>query len=210
MTKEIDSPKQQPIMGSGTRNFDQLKLELNNINQGIHSYILERRVSGTWGESRYGIGDEVDQKTDEASRLGFATENFSVHKYLDDDADDSPSLYQCPTCDFEIDLQSVHDPKNMLCPVCDEELGEDAIRAAQQSLFDPFLSSFVYDESIPMPSPDLSLLNEDISNHASDSDIFNAKSSGTNTGPNMDNEQDNEEKRLKASFVQELVLSILL
>ena len=65
MTKECDSPKeQQPRILAIRRNLEKLKLELHNINRGIDSHVQGKRVNGTWGASRYLIGEEDDTESD--------------------------------------------------------------------------------------------------------------------------------------------------
>ncbi|KAK7350654.1 hypothetical protein VNO77_09505 [Canavalia gladiata] len=71
-----------------------------------------------------------------------------------------------------------------------------------ESMADPLLSPFVCNVSVPNSSGILA--SDDSSSSASD--ISNAKSIRTDTSPDMSgDEEDNEERRLRASFVQELV-----
>ncbi|KAG5031989.1 hypothetical protein JHK82_015586 [Glycine max] len=227
MTKECDSPKeQQPRVLAIRRNLEKLKLELHNINRGIDSHVQGKRVNGTWGASRYLIGEEDDTESD------------------GDEDDDAQSLLRCPSCDFEIDFSSLrihleemhcYDPKNMLCPVCDETLGEDAIRVAQNSsaqkrAWKSDKSSISSGDSVvlekklpdrgskhePVPDPLLSpfVRNVSVRNshgiHPGEGSsrnaayIFNAKGSRTDAPQDSADEQDIEERRLRASFVQEL------
>lgn len=162
--------------------------------------------------------------------------------YTDED-DDAKSLFQCPFCDFEFDFSSVrarleeegyYDLKDMTCPLCDENLGEGAIKVAQNSSKRSWKSdkssissgdSVVFDKKLPargrhepVPDPLLSPFVRNVSLFpnssgiqpgegfsSSASDISNGKGSGTDSG----DEEDSEERRQKVSFVQELVFSTL-
>ncbi|QCE14396.1 Protein dehydration-induced 19 [Vigna unguiculata] len=183
----------------------------------------------------------------QASRLH--SDKYSMLNYTDEE-DDAKSLFQCPFCDFEFDFSSVrarledegcYDPRDMTCPLCDENLGEDAVRVAQNSskrswksdkssisssdtvvfdkklpargrhVPDPLLTPFVRNVSVPnssgiQPGEGFSSSASDISSGKGyDPDIFSGKGSETDSG----DEEDIEERRQKASFVQELVLSTL-
>ncbi|ESW10002.1 hypothetical protein PHAVU_009G173400 [Phaseolus vulgaris] len=59
MTKECDSSEEeQPQVAALRRNLEKLNFEMNSVNEGIQSYILGRRMNGSWGPSRYLIGGE--------------------------------------------------------------------------------------------------------------------------------------------------------
>ncbi|XP_068482629.1 protein DEHYDRATION-INDUCED 19 homolog 6-like isoform X2 [Phaseolus vulgaris] len=228
MTKECDSSEEeQPQVAALRRNLEKLNFEMNSVNEGIQSYILGRRMNGSWGPSRYLIGGE---------------ENVSESDDGDED-DDAKSLFQCPFCDFEFDFSSVrarleeegyYDLKDMTCPLCDENLGEGAIKVAQNSSKRSWKSdkssissgdSVVFDKKLPargrhepVPDPLLSPFVRNVSLFpnssgiqpgegfsSSASDISNGKGSGTDSG----DEEDSEERRQKVSFVQELVFSTL-
>ncbi|TKY73557.1 DEHYDRATION-INDUCED 19-like 6 [Spatholobus suberectus] len=133
-----------------------------------------------------------------------------------------------------------YDPKNMFCPVCDEKLGEDVIRVAQNSSSEKRTwksdkssissgDSVVLDKKLPargskhepVPDPLLSpFIHVSVPNSSgihpgggsasNASDISNAKGSGTDAPPDSGDEEDIKERRLRASFVQELVLSTLI
>ncbi|KAL2346957.1 hypothetical protein Fmac_000957 [Flemingia macrophylla] len=136
-------------------------------------------------------------------------------------------------------LEEMHycDPKNMLCPVCDEKLGEEAIRVVWNSISQKrtwksdkssisSVDSVVLDKKLPtrkakhdpLLSPFIS--NVSVSNssgiHTGEgfscnaSDVSDAKGSETDSPPDSGDEKDAEERRLKAYFVQELVLTTLI
>ncbi|XP_047179643.1 protein DEHYDRATION-INDUCED 19 homolog 5-like isoform X1 [Vigna umbellata] len=185
----------------------------------------------------------------QASRLH--SDKYSMLNYTDED-DDAKSLFQCPFCDFEFDFSSFrarleeedcYEPRDMTCPLCEENLGEDAVRVAQNSskrswksdkssissgdtvvfdkklpargrhelVPDPLLTPFVRNLSVPnsrgiQPSEGFSSSASDISSGKGyDPDISSGKGSETDSG----DEEDIEERRQKASFVQELMLSTL-
>ncbi|KOM40479.1 hypothetical protein LR48_Vigan04g067700 [Vigna angularis] len=245
MTQECDSSEEeQPQAAALRRNLEKLKFERNSVNEEIQSYLLARRTNETWGPSRYLIwGEENVSESDE--------DKYSMLNYTDED-DDAKSLFQCPFCDFEFDFSSFrarleeedcYDPRDMTCPLCEENLGEDAVRVAQNSskrswksdkssissgdtvvfdkklpargrhelVPDPLLTPFVRNLSVPnsrgiQPSEGFSSSASDISSGKGyDPDISSGKGSETDSG----DEEDIEERRQKASFVQELMLSTL-
>lgn len=62
---ERESRKEQPRAVTFARNMDTFRLQISNINQGIQSYYLGQRVSGTFGAARYRrIGDSIGDKTE--------------------------------------------------------------------------------------------------------------------------------------------------
>ncbi|RDX86719.1 Protein DEHYDRATION-INDUCED 19-like 5, partial [Mucuna pruriens] len=130
--------------------------------------------------------------------------------------------------------------KMVVCPVCEENLGKDAImqfthsssrkwalkpekssiwsgnsamlgkklasRGNKQELIpDPLLSPFIC--NLPIPNPNNFHPDENSSNN--DIDIHDAKRSGTDA-QDMGDEQDKQERRLRASFVQQLLFSTIL
>lgn len=132
------------------------------------------------------------------------------------------------------------DPKNMLCPVCDEILGDAIRVAQRSSSQKRTLKSdkssilsgdsVVLDKKVPargskherVPEPLFSKCIHSVSAPTSSgvhpgegsssiaSDISDAKGSGTDAPADSGDEKDIEEKRLRASFAQELVLSTLI
>ncbi|KAL1371452.1 hypothetical protein HN51_001695 [Arachis hypogaea] len=77
----------------------------------------------------------------------------------------------------------------------------------QESMPDPLLSPFIC--NMPVPSSNDIHPNEDSSSSKKDLDIPDAKRSGTDA-PRIGNEQDLQERKLRADFVQSLVLSTIL
>ncbi|XP_061346320.1 protein DEHYDRATION-INDUCED 19-like isoform X2 [Gastrolobium bilobum] len=159
-----------------------------------------------------------------AARLHF--ENYSVYNNTDED-DDAQSLFQCPSCDFELEMPVLRTRLEQVCPVCDEYLGEDAIKVAPHSssrkrTWKPTKSSTWYgnyttleeklaawtkkQEPVPVPNP--SDIHPDEDSFSDTSDISVEKSYETDALDTGD-EEDHEERRQRASFVQELVLSTL-
>ncbi|XP_061364887.1 protein DEHYDRATION-INDUCED 19 homolog 5-like isoform X2 [Gastrolobium bilobum] len=74
----------------------------------------------------------------------------------------------------------------------------------QESMPDPLLSPFIC--NMPFQNRNDIHLGEDYSSSKKDINITDAKRSGTDE-PDMGDEQDQQERRLRAAFVQELVLS---
>jgi len=59
MTNECDSSDEEQTQAAALRrNLERLRLEMDSVNGGIQSYLLGRRMNGTWGPSRYLIGGE--------------------------------------------------------------------------------------------------------------------------------------------------------
>ncbi|KAK7330546.1 hypothetical protein VNO77_24741 [Canavalia gladiata] len=128
--------------------------------------------------------------------------------------------------------------KNVVCPVCEESLGKDAIMQfthsssqktekssiwsgnsamfgkksatrgnKHESIPDPLLSQFVC--NMPVPNPSNIHPDEDSSSCDKDIVIPDAKRSGTDAA-DMGDEQDQQERSLRAAFVQQLVFSTIL
>nr|KYP69640.1 hypothetical protein KK1_008840 [Cajanus cajan] len=234
MMKESDPPNEQPESVAFRKNLEKLKLDLGSINQGIRTYIMGQRIDVPRGPPRYLIGDEDDDKTEVGDPVFDGDEDDDSQSLIQctfcDFMIDFSAVCNC--------LEG-YDPDNMLCPVCDEKLGDEAIRVIWNSISQKrtwksdtssvsSVDSLDLDEKLPVrgtkhepvPDPLLSLGNVSVPKsggiHTSEgssckaSDITKAEGAVTDSSPDSGDEKDAEERRLTATFVQELVLSTLI
>ncbi|KAL5192057.1 Protein DEHYDRATION-INDUCED 19 5 [Glycine soja] len=237
MTKECNSPKeQQPQVLAIRKNLEKLKLELHNINRGIQSYILRQRVNGTWGAPRYVIGEEDDTESngddddDDARSLlqcpscDFEIDFSSAHTHLEEMHCYDPKNLLCPVCDetlgeeaiwvaqnssaqkraWKSDKSSISISSGDSVVVLEKKL--PARGSKHEPVPDPVLSPFVRNVSVPNSSG----IHPGEGSSRNATYISNAKGSGTDAPQDSGDEQDIEERRLRASFVQELLSSALI
>ncbi|XP_027333917.1 protein DEHYDRATION-INDUCED 19 homolog 6-like isoform X2 [Abrus precatorius] len=127
----------------------------------------------------------------------------------------------CPVCEENLGketiMQFMHSSsrkwawkpeKSSMCSGYSAMLGKKLASRGnkQESKPDPLLSSFV----CTMPVPNLNNINTGEDSSSSNKDIYipDAKRSGTDA-QDMGDEEDQQEKRLRAAFVQQLVLSTI-
>ncbi|KAL4326581.1 hypothetical protein AHAS_Ahas13G0014400 [Arachis hypogaea] len=192
--------------------------EIGNVNWEALLNEEAARLRGSEATNKEEGGDFVfDFDDDDDDAL---SEEFSVFNYTDED-DDSQSLIRCRICDLELDFPTPHcnsetfDPANMKSKSRKSIVssGESSMRdkklAARASQHEPTHGSF-----FSSCAQNRSSSHRRVDSISNASDISSTESSVIGspalTPAMTDDEENVEERRLRASFAQKLVLSTMI
>ncbi|RDX89296.1 hypothetical protein CR513_28991, partial [Mucuna pruriens] len=182
---------------------------------------VDNKIEGD-GPDSDGDEDEDVQSLLQCPSCDFEIEFSSVRR-LEEMYYFGPKNMLCPVCDeklgedaIKVAQHSSSQKKTWKSDISSVSSGDSVLfekklpasGSKHEPLSDPLLSPFIH--NVPLPNSSGIHPGEGSSSNASD--ISNAKgydpsfhlSSGTDAPADSDNEEDNEEKRLRASFVQEL------